>query len=554
MLSMAKVFTLACGVLVTKTGAFMLQQKGDEEVLKDTLIRDLTATFRRGHDEDRLLHFEEAVLPMFQALPKNSNGNLGQATARRALHRLFLHRHGWSIEGLLPAEDENDAATPRSISTTWMPSYLMAAIEQLFGTEGVNVQELAVLAAAFEDLAHKEAIGRLDDLYEWMNLSKDKPLDEHNSFDVIKAYMIMYTSGGNTTVRTKEHLMNKKGALNRRTLAWLKEVQHNVAETESLCDAQTGQCGQLDFKAATRVVEEIGEQYRTFNQGECQDLSNTLFDMEDAHKRGHVLLKDFYKPGLHNSWNFTEREEYLRALGALDETDLTNPRVIIPNYVYSRPNCLATSEIYVVCCKNTCEDMMAKLEMEIAAPTATPQQIENVLGAHPGLASVSLEDLAALHDGTVPLHGRAFAQWLHEAYPRKCPRPLPEGISHVHNPEDWMLETGRDSTIAQEAEKLKHERASQPLGFEAIESSSVPVVAPDPIVEMQGFDDVASFPWLRSVAAIAFMVYIALVKSSSNDGKSNWHHLCATTSAWLVRMNAPKKTETPRSPPDGNWV
>jgi len=161
MLSMAKVFTLACGVLVTKTGAFMLQQKGDEEVLKDTLIRDLTATFRRGHDEDRLLHFEEAVLPMFQALPKNSNGNLGQATARRALHRLFLHRHGWSIEGLLPAEDENDAATPRSISTTWMPSYLMAAIEQLFGTEGVNVQELAVLAAAFEDLAHKEAIGRL---------------------------------------------------------------------------------------------------------------------------------------------------------------------------------------------------------------------------------------------------------------------------------------------------------------------------------------------------------------------------------------------------------
>lgn len=48
----------------------MLQQKGDEEVLKDTLIRDLTATFRRGHDEDRLLHFEEAVMPMFQALPK----------------------------------------------------------------------------------------------------------------------------------------------------------------------------------------------------------------------------------------------------------------------------------------------------------------------------------------------------------------------------------------------------------------------------------------------------------------------------------------------------
>merc|ERR1719420_1932912 len=149
---------------------------------------------------------------------------------------------------------------------------------------------------------------------------------------------------------------------------------------ESLCDAQTGKCGQLDFKAATRVVEEIGEQYRSFNQGECQDLSNTLFDMEDLHKRGHVLLKDFYRPGLHNSWNFTEKEEYLRALGTLDETDPTNPRVIIPNYLYSRPNCLATSEIYVVCCKNSCEDMMTKLEMEFGAPTAPPEQISYVLG------------------------------------------------------------------------------------------------------------------------------------------------------------------------------
>merc|ERR1719162_860360 len=149
---MVSIFLL--GLCMVPNGeAFLLQQQqGGEGLSRDALIRDLTATFRRGHDAERLLHFEEAVLPMFKSMPKNSDGNLGQATARRALHRLFLQRHGWSIEGLLPAEDENDAATPRSISTTWMPAYLMGAIEQLFGTEGVNVQELAVLAAAFEDL------------------------------------------------------------------------------------------------------------------------------------------------------------------------------------------------------------------------------------------------------------------------------------------------------------------------------------------------------------------------------------------------------------------
>jgi len=562
MMSMVKSFAFVCGVFVTKGGAFLLQQKGDEELLKESLIKDLTATFRRGHDEDRLLHFEEAVMPMFNALPKNSNGNLGQATARRALHRLFLHRHGWSIEGLLPAEDENDAATPRSISTTWMPEYLMGAIEQLFGTEGVNVQELAVLAAAFEDLAHKEAIGRLDDLYEWMGLQKEKALDEHKSFDVIKAYMIMYTSGGNTTVRTKEHLMKKKGALNRRTLAWLKEVQHNVAESESLCDAQTGKCGQLDFKATTRVVEEIGEQYRTFNQGECQDLSHTLMDMEDSEKRGHVLLKDFYKPGLHNSWNLTEKEDYLRALGTLDETDPTKPRVIIPNYVYSRPNCLATSEIYVVCCKNTCEDMLGKLEMEIGMPMASPAQIDRVLGAHPGLASITLEELAALHDGRIPLHSRAFAQWMHEAFPRKCPRPLPEGVSHVHNPEDWMLETGHDSISAEHAcgpdgKGCNREKAaSAPVADSApvIDTAPAFVVQQEPIIAMQEEANATPFPWLRSMAAFAFMMYIALVRSTSKDGKSSWNHLCATATACLIQMNAPKKTEPLAVAPDGNWV
>jgi len=352
--------------------------------------------------------------------------------------------------------------------------------------------------------------------------------------------------------------MAKKGALNRRTLAWLKEVQHNVAEAESLCDAKTGKCGQLDFKAATRVAEDIGEQYRGFNQNECQDLSNTLMDMEDSQRRGHVLLKDFYKPGLHNSWNFTEKEDYLRALGTLDETDPSNPRVIIPNYVYSRPNCLATSEIYVVCCKNTCEDMLAKLEIEIAAPTATPEQISNVLGADPGLASVSLSDLASMYGGMIPIHGRAFAQWMHEAYPRKCPRPLPEGLSHIHDPEDWMTETGRDSTIALEAEKLKQERTCGPdgkgcNGIEAMGgSSSTPELPQDPATEEQD-NQGTPFPWIRSVVIFCFMVYLALIRSSSKDGKSNWTQLSSTVTSCLSHINAPSKSDT-LTVPDGNWV
>merc|ERR1712014_12365 len=144
------------------------------------------------------------------------------------------------------------------------------------------------------------------------------------------------------SVRTKEDLKNKKGGLNYRTQLWLRDIQTRVAEAESMCDAGTGDCGRLDFKSATRVVEEIAENYRGFNEHECNDLTDTLLRSEDPSRPGKVKVSDFYTEGWHGSWNFTETPEYLRALGALDESE-SEARVLIPNYVVSRPNCLASS-------------------------------------------------------------------------------------------------------------------------------------------------------------------------------------------------------------------
>jgi len=366
--------------------------------------------------------------------------------------------------------------------------------------------------------------------------------------------MTMYTSGGNTTVRTQKDIINKKGALNKRTLKWLKGVQRSAAEAEALCDVETGECGRLDFKAATRVVEEIGEQYRGFNQHECEDLTATLTAIEDSQHPGRVLLSDFYKPGLHNSWNFTENEDYLRALGTLDETDLANPRVIVPNYVYSRPNCLATSEMYVVCCKNHCEDKMGKLEKEIASPTATAKQIENVLGKWAG--APSLNELAANHDGVIPLHSRAFAQWLHEVFPRECPRPHSDGLSHAHDAEDWRKESGHDGTIAGEAEMLKQERhicgpdGSGCTGIETIDSNMVLELPPDPTHRLE-VREAPLFPWSRSIVIFAFMMYIVLVRCSSKNGKSAFNQFSEMARLYLSKI---KTSHQESLAPDGDWV
>jgi len=416
--------------------------QGPDEIadLKSKLLHDLTASFRRGYDEGRLLEFEEDLLPMFASLPKNQHDNLGRNAARYALNRFFIERHGWSIEGLPPVDTERDA-TPMSSLGEWMPSYLVNSLEQLLGTSGVTLREMAVLAATFEDLIHREASKRLEDVYELLSLPKDSVLHEKEAFDAIKLYMTMYTSGGNTTVRTKEDVLKKRGGLNLRTKTWLKEVQVKVAEEHEMCDDKTGDCGRLDFKAATRVVEEISEQYRSFNEHECDDLTSTL--EAEADSPGKVKLSDFYKEGLHGAWNFTETPEYLNALGALDETD-TEPHVLIPNYVASRPNCLATSSIYVVCCRSKCESMMANLEKAIKAPVAFPVQIADALTQPlPDGSLSSLEAIAVRNGGPIPLHGHAFAQWLHEVFPHSCARPHASGVSHVQiASEERAAETG----------------------------------------------------------------------------------------------------------------
>lgn len=409
--------------------------------VKSKLLSDLTSSFRRGHDEGRLVEFEDGLQPMFAALPKNVNNNLGHFTARYALHRYFIEKHGWSIEGLAPVDLEREA-TPMSSLSQWMPDYLVDSVEHILGTDGVNLRELAVIAAVFEDLVHREASKRLEEVYETLKLPTTGVLHEVDSFDAIKAYMTMYTSGGNTTVRSTTDLLQKKGGLNRRTKLWLKDVQSKVAEAESICDDSTGDCGRLDFKAAVRVVEEIGEQYRSFNEHECEDLINTL--EQSADKPGKVGLSDFYAEGLHGSWNFTETPEYLRALGALEEggSDDSESHVLIPNYVASRPNCLATSSIYVVCCRNQCESMMSQLESAIAGAVAEPHQILKILSITSSDAISRLGAIAGQHDSQVPLHGHAFANWLHEVYPRFCPRPHAAGVSHVLSLEERALETG----------------------------------------------------------------------------------------------------------------
>merc|ERR1719210_1231939 len=158
-------------------------------------------------------------------------------------------------------------------------------------------------------------------------------------------------------------------------------------------------------------------------------------------------------------------EAYLRELGALDETSWRGKQVIIPNYIQAASNCVVAGPHYMVCCINDCELHLNEIEISVGAPTASPAQILALVSNMTSTITVDddepphlegaltkqLEEIATVHGGTVPLHGRLFSQWLHYVFPHECAFPHKMGGATATT----IMEFG-DKYIASDIEKKMH--------------------------------------------------------------------------------------------------
>jgi len=117
-----------------------------------------------------------------------------------------------------------------------------------------------------------------------------------------------------------------------------------------------------------------------------------------------------------------------------------------------------------VCCIDECEGLTSQLEKEFASPEADPKEIAAVVASLSSSTVTAprtlnaplvrrLEDIAEGHDGTVPLHGRLFAQWMHHAFPRECPFPHVAGTTSPQTASDWIDEVGTARASKTEMEK-----------------------------------------------------------------------------------------------------
>merc|ERR1712118_522608 len=110
--------------------------------------------------------------------------------------------------------------------------------------------------------------------------------------------------------------------------------------------------------------------------------------LEEETCSGRVPLQKFYSANLHDGvGQFSESVEYLRQIGALDESDPKHVSVIVANYVAGPANCMESSNFYSICCLDECEGLMGHIEKQVAAPHASPEQILQLVA---GLPSATL--------------------------------------------------------------------------------------------------------------------------------------------------------------------
>jgi len=417
-------------------------------------------------DEKRLQSLEDVLLPGFQALPKSSE-RLTHHGVRYLLHRHFLESHGWLVKGLEPeGAYKVQSEIARRDWESWVPAYLEQHFDLVEKQRGANIKDLAKMVAVIEDLVRKESHGQMAQVYEALGFSQNEPLSREEADLAMDMYLIVVLTARNLTLaepvknRHRLEAFQKRYAHYPEMHSWLRELVTRFFDSGIAGD-------RVSFSSMRKVAEAFGNEFPQFNDQECQDLKKTLMSMEGgSRKPGRIPLNDFYNSSMYRHWRFTESPEYLRDLGALDESDVHRKYVILANYISSFNNCIRSDGLYAICCRSPCERLMHMLEEQVAAPAANAALLAGLVanlstetvpvrGTLDAKLTDRLESIAQQAGGSVMLHSRLFAQWMHHAFPRECPYPHEAGTINPQTPDEWMRVKGRSTEVsAQQIEQI----------------------------------------------------------------------------------------------------
>jgi len=407
------------------------QQGADR--LERALIAEIESGLAGNHTgfgPARLQRLERELQPLFASLPRepsvgSSEGGLGFAAARYLLHQHFVRQHSRYVRGLNPAGDGRKLVGGKEALRSNVARQLLEVMEKKVGEQGLDLRMLAILAATLEHLFRGDEHEFLKQSWAAHSLKPGSTTDAPGLVSVLEVFIAHFVvddekafEGHDFTLQQGRQEVNK---MSDRYPGWPRihdYIRHKVTERSHV----SGKL--LSFQDADSVVDEILLFFKEVSDSLCHIMVDSFAKLNGG-DQGRVKLTEL-KKGEDGEF-LAESTEYLRELGALDESE-AEPRILMTNYLLTPSNCDGATSFYDLCCPNVCETHKEHLEAALHAASDHVSAITKVVQQRlaTNLSSVMLTSLKALardQGGRVQIHGRAFADWLHEVFPRDCPRP-----------------------------------------------------------------------------------------------------------------------------------
>jgi len=430
-------------------------------------IESALAGTHTGFDAAHVAQLESELEGLFSALPKNEAGLLTTTAARYALHQRFLRRRAWYIRSLNPAGEAQKPASKGEELRGHVPQHLLELVERRTAGRGLGLREFAVLVATLEHLIQGDMGERLKAAYAAHHLSHKDAVEAEELGEVLLTFMAHFLS---LQHRSGYAITPLEAAKERRDIERNYDGWSNVVEFVEAAVREGSQSGGLrqrvPFADALSMAEDVMTRFRSYSAEECRGVKALISTLPGG-SSGRVRLSDFHRAAANGQALFGESTEFLAQLGAIDGTQPGDAHVLMPNYVYSPSNCVGTTSFFDMCCPNECEAILQDVEQTLQKPEATAEEVAAVLAGrgNGGLSAPLMGELdmaVQAQGGRVGLHGFHFAQWLHRAFPRECPRPRPTDFrghdgreAEVPNAEREFQAVANVSILATKADLLQ---------------------------------------------------------------------------------------------------
>lgn len=432
---------LALAPVLVQGGAFLRNQrhKADARRFRQDVENALHEVQGCGGlvQLENLADLERRLLPVWRSLPKDGDDRVERTLLRHLVHRYFRQRYSFIIRGFEESRPANDSAW--AVEQT-LSERLPGHIEAALGTtgKGFALPDAVRIVAMLEELILDQEVSLLDEAYSLSLFPKGATVDENQLMKIMEIYLDLW-------------LQHERLPHWRAVLDFVRGEARALAFRRRSAKRGGGLAlsGQYTFDDAREVVKSITTSIGSFFEPVCRAVLQDPLERMDPRGTGRVPLAKFYEA----SKSFSESLEHLRAAGSLDESGRT-PQVLIANYVLGTSNCYVATSHYMVCCASSCESIHSDLEQAIGGALAEPEELlalvsnmsdlaawDATYDAVPSSLVKQLREIADVHGGKVPLHGRLFAQWLHHAFPRDCPFPHKAGTVVAAGP------AGRDAPV-----------------------------------------------------------------------------------------------------------